>query len=140
MTQRGGRAADAAFRYLMYAMGGAMAILAGIVIIYLHTHSFAFADFWQVFPTLPRATVWTVVVLFVSGFAIKMAIMPFHLWQADAYAETPGASAAFISAISARMGLFALAVVLLQPVGIAQLVSLHIPFTFSSVYIFRLLS
>jgi len=130
MTQRGGRAADAAFRYLMYAMGGAMAILAGIVIIYLHTHSFAFADFWQIFPTLPQATVWTVVVLFVSGFAVKMAIMPFHLWQADAYAETPGASAAFISAISARMGLFALAVVLLQPVGIAQLVSLHIPFTF----------
>ncbi len=130
MTHHGGKAADAAFRYLIYAMGGAMAIMTGIVLIYVQVGSLEYAAFWNAIPTLSNEILWTLVLLLGGGFSVKMAMMPFHLWQADAYAETPGANAAFLSAIAARMGLFAFALILLKPVGIERLVELTIPFTF----------
>jgi formate hydrogenlyase subunit 3/multisubunit Na+/H+ antiporter MnhD subunit len=130
MTHPGGKAADAAFRYLIYAMSGAMTILTGIVLIYVQVGSLEYTAFWNALPNLSTSIVWALVLLLGSGFLIKMAIMPFHLWQADAYAETPGANAAFVSAIAARMGLFALALILLKPVGIERLVDMAIPFTF----------
>ena len=89
-----GKAAKAAFRYLIYAMSGAMAILAGIVLIDIHVGSLEFTQFWTQFPQLPTSILWAILLLMGGGFAVKMAMMPFHLWQADAYAETPGAVAA----------------------------------------------
>ncbi|RKZ46267.1 MAG: NADH dehydrogenase subunit [Candidatus Parabeggiatoa sp. nov. 3] len=130
MTHPGGKAADAAFRYLIYAMSGAMAILTGIVLIYVQVGSLDYTAFWNAIPNLSTSVLWALVLLLGGGFLVKMAIMPFHLWQADAYAETPGANAAFVSAIAARMGLFALALILLKPVGIERLVDMAIPFTF----------
>ena len=47
--------------------------------------------------------------------------MPFHLWQAPAYAFSPGPASAFLSAISARMGLFAIALVAFKLIGVTQL-------------------
>jgi len=128
ITEHGGKAADAAFRYLIYAMGGAMAILTAIVLVYLQVGSLEFVAFWEALPDFP--TLWPLVLLFSSGFFVKMGMMPFHLWQADAYAYTPGANASFLSAISARMGVFAFALVLLQVSGVTQLVEMTIPFTF----------
>ncbi len=130
MTEHGGKAADAAFRYLIYAMSGAMAILTGIVLIYLQVDSLEFSAFWNALPHLPTSILWTLVLLFSTGFLVKMGMMPFHLWQAEAYAYTPGGNATFLSAISARMGLFALALVLLQSFGMARLIEMIIPFTF----------
>ncbi|RKZ39680.1 MAG: NADH dehydrogenase subunit [Gammaproteobacteria bacterium] len=122
MTEHGDKAADAAFRYLIYAMSGAMAIFTGIVLIYLQVGSLEFAAFWEALPQLSSSILWGLVLLFSSGFAIKMGLMPFHLWQADAYAETPGANAAFISAIAARMGLFALILIFFKPFVISHLI------------------
>jgi len=130
MTHPGGKAADAAFRYLIYAMGGAMAILAGIVLIYLQVGSLDYASFWAAIPNLSTGVLWALVLLIGGGFSVKMAMMPFHLWQAAAYAYTPGANAAFVSAVAARMGLFAIALVLLKPIGIDRLTEMAIPFTF----------
>jgi NADH-quinone oxidoreductase subunit M len=130
MTQRGGKAADAAFRYLMYAMAGAMSLLAAIALIYLHTGSFAFADFHAALPGFSNGLKAALILLLCAGFLVKMAVMPFHLWQADAYSETPGAGAAFLNAIAGRMGLFALAAVLLTPASMAVMRELSVPFTF----------
>lgn len=131
MTQAGGKAADAAYRYLIYAMAGAMALFAAIVLIIINIGSHQFAAFWASIPMLSDSLLWVLALLFFIGFSVKMAILPFHLWQADAYAETPGANASFLSAISARMGLFAIAIVLLQPIGIERLQNLMLPiFTF----------
>lgn len=132
MAQLGGKAADAAFRYLIYAIAGAMMLLAGIVLVYVQTDSLHFAVFWESLGGFSNGMTWALVLLFGAGFSIKMAMMPFHLWQADAYSYTPGASAAFLGAISARMGLFAIGVVLLTPLGMERLSALALPFTFLS--------
>jgi len=127
MTQRGGKAGDAAFRYLLYAMAGAMAILAAITLIAVRLNTLSLEVFWLSLPTLPSDLLWTLLLLFGAGFGIKMALLPFHLWQPEAYAETPGASATFLNAIAGRMGLFALLLVLLHPLGLERLAHLADP-------------
>jgi NADH-quinone oxidoreductase subunit M len=129
MTQRGGDAAIAAFRYLMYAMAGAMAILGGLVFAHVQFGSLEVEAVRAGLAEANNATVWTVMLLVGAGFAIKMGLMPFHLWQADAYGESPGPAAAFLGAISSRMGLFALLVLLIQLIGFTRLMELSIPLT-----------
>jgi NADH-quinone oxidoreductase subunit M len=130
MTQRGGRAAEASYRYLLYAMGGAMALLAGIVLLHGRAHSLELEAVRASLSEAPPGFVWTVMLLMGAGFAVKMALMPFHLWQAEAYGESPGPAAAFLGAISSRMGLFGLLILLVQLVGLGRLAELAIPFTF----------
>ncbi|PLX38992.1 MAG: NADH dehydrogenase subunit [Hyphomicrobiales bacterium] len=127
MTQLGGAAARAALRYLLYAMAGAMALFAAIMIVHAETGSFAYADLQAAVMAMPTATLWLLAALFAFGFGVKMALVPTHLWQAPAYSETPGASSAFLNAVSARMGLFALIVTLVKLLGFAALSSLVVP-------------
>jgi NADH-quinone oxidoreductase subunit M len=130
MTQRGGRAAEASYRYLLYAMGGAMALLAGVVLLYGRAQSLDLEVVRDSLGQAPAGFVWAVMLLMGAGFAVKMGFVPFHLWQAEAYAESPGPAAAFLGAISARMGLFGLLVLLVHLVGLGRLADMAIPFTF----------
>jgi len=132
MAVAGGKAVRAALRYITYAMGGAMAILGGIAMLYSIVGSLDFERVAMALSSQPDAVVWVLLGLFGGGFAVKMGLLPFHLWQAEAYARTPGPGAAFLGAISARMGLFALVVVGLKLLGLARLQGMEIPFTFLS--------
>jgi NADH-quinone oxidoreductase subunit M len=132
MAMGSARAARYAMRYLIYAIAGAMAILGAMVLVYSITGSFEFDAFKAAVPAMSTSMLWLLFGLFAAGFGIKMALLPFHLWQAKAYAETPGPGAAFLGAISSRMGLFALILVLVQLVGMSQLAKMEIPFTFLS--------
>ncbi len=129
MTQAGGAAARAAFRYLVYAISGAMAILAAIVLLQTKAGSLDYASVQAALAHAGNGTVWVVMLLLGAGFAVKMGLVPFHLWQAQAYGETPGPGAAFMGAISSRMGLFGLLILLVQLVGFGRLVELVVPFT-----------
>jgi NADH-quinone oxidoreductase subunit M len=128
MAISGPRATRYALRYLTYAIGGAMAVLMALAIVHTEVGSFEFNALQAAMPSLADATVWWLLLLFGAGFAVKMALVPFHLWQAKAYAETPGPGAAFLGAISSRMGLFAILLVLVQLIGLGRLLELKVPF------------
>jgi len=129
----GGRASGrAALRYLTYAFSGAMAILGAMALLYTQAGSLEYAQVGAAIPKLSAGQLWVLLALLGGGFAVKMGLLPFHLWQAPAYAETPGPGSAFLGAISARMGLYAIIVVIVSMVGVARLVDLSIPFTFLS--------
>lgn len=130
MVLAGGQAARAALRYITYAMGGAMAILAGLGLVYQTTGGLQYIDVITAASTLSTAQGWLLLGLFGAGFAVKMGLLPFHLWQASAYALTPAPGAAFLGAISSRMGLYAIIVVLIQLIGIAPIKALQVPFSF----------
>jgi len=132
MVIAGGLAAKAALRYLTYAFTGAMAILGGMALIYSQVGSFAYAEVLAALPAMSNGQLWTLLLLLGSGFAVKMGLLPFHLWQAGAYAETPGPGSAFLGAISSRMGLYAIAVVFVAMVGITRLIHMEVPYTFMS--------
>jgi len=128
----GSTATRYAMRYLSYAFAGAMAVLGGLALVYSLVGSFQFQALKAAAPTMDGTSLWLLFALFGAGFGVKMALLPFHLWQAKAYAETPGPGAAFLGAISSRMGLFAIAIVLVQLIGIARLVEMPLPFSFLS--------
>lgn len=130
MIAAGGVALQAGLRYITYAMGGAMAILAGLGLVYNLAGSLSYQALIDVVPSLGTAQVISLVLLFGIGFGIKMAVLPFHLWQARAYTLTPGPGAAFLGAISSRMGLYAIVVVLVQLIGLAHISAIDIPYTF----------
>ncbi len=132
MVLAGGEASRFGLRYIVYATAGAMAVMTGLVMIYQLTGSFAFADFAAIASSLSSAQIVTFSLLFVFGFGVKMGLLPFHLWQADAYAETPGPGAAFLGAISSRMGLFAILILIIQLIGIGRLINVEIPYSFLS--------
>ena len=132
MAVAGGIAAQAALKYVTYAFTGAMAILGALALVYSVTGSLQFADFVAAAPGLSNGQVWTLILLLGGGFAVKMGLIPLHLWQAPAYAETPGPGSAFLGAISARMGLYGIVVVFIAMIGIGRLVQMEIPFSFMS--------
>ncbi|MCU7830665.1 MAG: NADH dehydrogenase subunit [Candidatus Thiodiazotropha sp. (ex Myrtea sp. 'scaly one' KF741663)] len=129
MAMAGGVATKAAMRYITYAMAGAMAIFGGIALVYVSAGSLQYEAILTAASQMSTAHLWMLVILFGAGFGIKMGLMPFHLWQAPAYAETPGPGSAFLGAISSRMGLFAILLVLVKLFGIVNIDSLKIPFT-----------
>jgi len=132
MAQAGGKAVQAAFRYLVYAMAGAVAILAAIILIKVNAGSFSYGAARDYLAGAPPHMLWLFIGLFGSGFLIKLAMVPFHLWQAKAYSLTPGPAAAFLGAISSRMGLFAIAAVIINLIGVDRLIQLDIAYTFLS--------
>jgi formate hydrogenlyase subunit 3/multisubunit Na+/H+ antiporter MnhD subunit len=132
MALAGGLAFKTALRYLAYAFSGAMAVLGAMVLIYSHVGSFEYAQVMAALPQMTDGQIWTLLLLLGGGFGVKMGLLPFHLWQAGAYAETPGPGSAFLGAISSRMGLYAIAVVFIAMVGITRLAHMEVPFTFMS--------
>lgn len=121
MMLAGGQAIRAALRYIVYALAGGMAVFAGMVMTHAAAGSLQFDAVQVAVTTLSNAQLWGIALLFIIGFSVKMATMPFHLWQAPAYAYSPGPASAFLGSISARMGLFAIALVAIKILGIAQL-------------------
>jgi NADH-quinone oxidoreductase subunit M len=122
----GRRALRAALRYVPYAMGGAMAVLGALVLIFAWVGTFDLAHLAQQLPQLSAGRLWLLVVLLTAGFGVKMGLLPFHLWQAGAYAEAPGAGTAFLGAISSRMGFFAIALVLVRLLSLDAVAKLEI--------------
>ena len=127
MAAAGGAAVQAALKYLVYAIAGGMAMIAGMALVYSLTGSFDPTVLTAAVPDLSDAQVWALVLLFGSAFGIKMAVLPFHLWQARAYALTPGPGATFLGTISSRMGLYALIMMIIMPIGLLRLESISGP-------------
>jgi len=119
-----------AMHYLLYAIVGAMALLAAMVMVYVQVGSLEFNQLADAVADMDNLSVWLLGGLFFIGFAIKMALLPFHLWQTRAYAATPGPGAAFLGAISSRMGLFAIVLILVKVIGIGRLMEMPVSFTF----------
>ena len=123
-------AKKAAVKYVVYAMAGAMALLAALAMIYSASGSLDFQQVTEVFAGLDKGMQFSLSILFFIAFAIKMGLLPFHLWQAVAYAETPGPGAAFLGAISSRMGLFTMVIVIIQLIGLSNLRNMSIGLDF----------
>lgn len=109
-----GVALKTANRYLIYAMSGAMMVFAAIALIAQEVGSLQFAAVSHAIGQFSSGESLLLLLLTVAGFGVKMGLLPLHLWQAPAYAETPGPGGAFLGAISSRLGLFAIVLVLFK--------------------------
>lgn len=93
--------------FFIYTILGSFLMLAGIIYIgfQLRPESFILADVVKV--TSSFGNLQTLAWLFLIAFAIKIPLFPLHSWQPAVYKTSPTPVTVILSALMAKMGLFA---------------------------------
>ena len=91
----------AGYRYFLFHVLGGLFLLAGMLLRYQATGTFAFdaAD-----PADPRF--WDILILL--GFCVNAAVIPLHAWLPDAYPEATVTGAVFLSAFTTKTAVYVL--------------------------------
>ena len=95
-----------AFRFIIITHAGAVLVLLGIGAAFVVTNSF---DMFVVQTILSAAqsslTMWILIALTI-GFAVKLAVVPAHIWLPDTYAESPAPMAALLGGVMTTAGAY----------------------------------
>jgi NADH-quinone oxidoreductase subunit M len=98
----------AAFKFFIFTHAGAVFVLLGIGAIFMVTGSL---DMFQAQAFLmtaqPDLVKWILISLTV-GFAVKMAVVPVHMWLPDAHSEAPAPMSALLSGVVIGAGAYAI--------------------------------
>ncbi|NLF88403.1 NADH-quinone oxidoreductase subunit M [Candidatus Bathyarchaeota archaeon] len=98
-----------AFKLLLYTHAGAVFVLLSIGAIYWLTGAldmFTARDSLLAL-ALPDAAKWLLIAL-TGGFAVKMAVVPLHMWLPDAHSEAPAPMSALLSGVIISAGAYAI--------------------------------
>ncbi len=108
VTLSGREGKRAGWIYAVLGTFGGMALLAMIAVIYAYLP--APASFAVLFSETPAVTnpyaLLLILILAIVGFGVKVAMVPFHIWARDTYAESPDAFTSFFSGIVSKIGIF----------------------------------
>ncbi|MBI5929222.1 MAG: hypothetical protein HY862_07935 [Chloroflexi bacterium] len=97
---------EAGVKYIVQSAVGSAFILLGIALILAETGT---VDLQEIAQTSQHAPVfWAAGGLFVAGFGVKMALVPFHTWLPDAHAQAPSGISAMLSGVVIEVALIAL--------------------------------
>lgn len=97
----------AAFKLFIFTHAGAVFVLLGIGAIYMYTGTTdMFAAQSALTSIAPDAVKWILIAL-TAGFAVKMAIVPVHMWLPDAHSEAPATMSALLSGVIISAGAYA---------------------------------
>ncbi len=101
---------EASFKYMVMGGVASLFILLGIALLYSLTSTLNMADMGRVLTAQgPSKLVLFVSVLFLVGFGLKAAIMPFHAWLPDAHPSAPAPISAMLSGLLIKvLGIYAL--------------------------------
>ena len=98
-----------AFKLFLYTHAGSVFVMLGIGAIYFLTGSsdmFVARD-ELLSNRLPDAAKW-IIIAFTGGFAVKMAVIPVHMWLPDAHSEAPAPMSALLSGVIISAGAYAI--------------------------------
>ena len=110
---------EASFKYLIMSSLGSLFILLGIAFIYGYTSTLNMADIANVLLQKgPGNIVLFVSVLFIMGFGLKAALVPFHAWLPDAHPAAPAPVSAMLSGVLIKaLGVYALVRIFYSVIG-----------------------
>ncbi len=94
-----------ALKYFIFTHLGSLLVLVALVILYDATGSDRFSVLRQGI-ALPPQRVTTVILLFLIGFCVKMAIFPLHIWLPDAHTVAPMPVTLMLAAAMLSMGTY----------------------------------
>ena len=105
--------------YLSFGSLSAMLLLFGFMLLYYRTGTFLFANMSL------KATPLTLIALsiIVSGFAVKGALMPLHVWAPHAYSRSEEPFVAFLSGGLSKLGFFGIILFMYSIAGFGLLSS-----------------
>ena len=96
-----------AFKFFIFTHAGAIFVLLGIGAIYMLTGTLDIFQAQAILATVdPNVLTW-VLASFTIGFAVKMAIVPLHMWLPDAHGEAPAPMSALLSGVIIGAGGYA---------------------------------
>jgi NADH-quinone oxidoreductase subunit M len=98
----------AAFKLLIFTHAGAVFVLLGIGAIYMTTGVTDMIQAQQALMTASPEVVKWILLAFTAGFAVKMAIVPVHMWLPDAHSEAPATMSALLSGVIISAGAYAI--------------------------------
>jgi multicomponent Na+:H+ antiporter subunit D len=101
---------EASFKYQVLGGVASMLILLAIALTYWYTKTLNLSDVRASLETgVPVPFLIFVQVLFIAGFGLKAAIVPFHAWLPDAHASAPSPISAMLSGVLIKaVGIYAL--------------------------------
>jgi multicomponent Na+:H+ antiporter subunit D len=89
---------EAAFKYTIMGSLSSTIILIGIAVTYSATSTLTLAQVSVGLMDKPELTVW-IGALFITGFGLKTAAIPFHAWLPDAHSSAPAPISSMLSGI-----------------------------------------
>jgi len=98
----------AAFKFFIFTHAGAVFVLLGIGAIYMVTGTTNMFDAQAALvQNIPGIVPWILLSL-TAGFAVKMAVVPVHMWLPDAHSEAPSPMSALLSGVIISAGAYAI--------------------------------
>jgi multicomponent Na+:H+ antiporter subunit D len=116
---------EASFKYAIMGAVASSFILLGIAFLYLYTSTLQMADLALVIAGKgPSKILLVVSVLFLMGFGLKAALVPFHAWLPYAHSAAPAPVSAMLSGVSIKvLGIYALTRIFYNIFGMTPAIS-----------------
>jgi multicomponent Na+:H+ antiporter subunit D len=116
---------EAAFKYLMLSVVASAFVLIGIAVLFGVTGDVSFAAVARgLQDTDSRWVVAACSALFICGFGLKAALMPFHAWLPDAHPSAPAPISAMLSGLLIKVsGVYALTRIFFNVFGLTPALS-----------------
>jgi multicomponent Na+:H+ antiporter subunit D len=111
---------EAAIRYMVLGTLASVFILLGIWLLFTFTGTLNYAELSRSLLTFgPSWLTKTVLLLFITGFGLKAALVPFHAWLPDAHTSAPAPVSAMLSGLVIKtLGIYALARIIFNVLGL----------------------
>ncbi|MBA7604330.1 Na(+)/H(+) antiporter subunit D [subsurface metagenome] len=113
---------EAGFKYMVMGELASLMILLAIALIYAATSTLNLADISRAFAAMDKTPgFWFVLILLMSGFSIKAALVPFHSWLPDAHPSAPAPISSLLSGVFIKvLGVYAMARILFNVYGVSR--------------------
>jgi len=101
----GSNRAYAAVKFFLYTLIGSLLMLVGFVYLYFTgDDTFSILEFHKI--PLGRNAQILLFLAFLSAFAVKIPMVPFHTWLPDAHVEAPTGGSVILAAVMLKMGAY----------------------------------
>jgi NADH-quinone oxidoreductase subunit M len=98
----------AAFKFFIFTHAGAVFVLLGIGAIFMVTGNLDMFQAQTALMTAQPDLVKWILLSVTAGFAVKMAVVPVHMWLPDAHSEAPAPMSALLSGVIIGAGAYAI--------------------------------
>lgn len=117
---------EASFKYAVMGCLASSFILLGIALLYSFTSTLNMADISRTLTERGgNKIIFFVSTLFLMGFGLKAALVPFHWWLPDAHPSAPAPISAMLSGVLIKvLGIYALVRVLFNVLGLGEIKSI----------------
>jgi multicomponent Na+:H+ antiporter subunit D len=115
---------EASFKYLVLGSVASSLVLFAIAIMYSMTGSLNMAQVSMHLSGGFKGIHLFAIAMFIGGFGLKAALVPFHAWLPDAHPSAPAPISAMLSGVLIKtIGIYAMARVMLNIIGLTPMIS-----------------